>query len=647
MAEKTKAPINTPQDSKKGTGPKRPGVPGMPAMKPTQRSWFFYVLVALLAFGFFYSLSADANTADERSFSEVVGLINEGQVKEITVVGDRLDVVLNDETEVVSRRDSFEGLTETFANLGVDVTQIQVNYDDPAKEARLFQLFINFGPIILILFIIMFMFSRARGGAGGDVFSFGKSKARLFSKDTPQTKFTDVGGADEAKHELEEVVDFLKNPEKYRKLGARIPKGVLLVGPAGTGKTLLARAIAGEAEVPFFSIAGSEFMEMLVGVGASRVRDLFQTAKSSAPALIFIDEVESIGRQRGYGVGGGHDEREQTLNQILVEMDGFESNANVIVLAATNRPDLLDPALVRAGRFDRRVVVGLPDIDGRKKIIEIHMKGKPLADDVKVDALARRTVGYSGADLESMLNEAAIMAAGEGEKKINRRHLEEAATKVKLGPEKKRMQSEEARTMTAYHEAGHAIVMHELPTTDPVHLISIISRGMALGFTLAPPTSDRYNETKERLEDMIASFMGGRAAEELVYGKFTTGASDDLDKATQVARDMVTEYGMSALGPISFRSYGDEPSFYRAGTDMKISPQLLEKIDAEVQRILDEAYDKALSILKAHRAQLDEVTEQLVKDETMRAEEFEAIMGGAKEGKEASSGKGVVIGPEA
>ncbi len=613
-----------------------------------ERSLFFYFLISLLLLGFIFSMTPQDPTPEE-PFSRVASLIKEGQVEEIMVTGDQLQIKLKDGSSIKSRRDSVEGLTETFNNLGVDIGGVKIIYDDPAKNSFVKDVLLTFGPVLLIIVLFSIIF-RSAGRGGADVFSFGKSRARMFNKDNPQVKFANVGGADEAKHELEEVVDFLRNPGKYRKLGARIPKGVLLVGPAGTGKTLLARAIAGEAEVPFFSIAGSEFMEMLVGVGASRVRDLFKNAKENAPALIFIDEVESIGRQRGYGVGGGHDEREQTLNQILVEMDGFEPNTNVIVLAATNRPDLLDPALIRAGRFDRRVMVGLPDIEGRTQIIGIHMKGKPFHQDVSAEAIARRTVGFSGADLENMLNEAAILAASGGKKEIDRHDIDEAATKVKLGPEKKRMQSDEARKLTACHEAGHAVVMHLLPTTDPVHTVSIISRGMALGFTLAPPSVDRYNETKERLEDMITSYMGGRVAEEMVCGEQSVGASDDLDKATEIAKAMVTEYGMSSLGPISFKSYNEEGmyGYLVSGPSNKISEELMAKVDSEISQILHQAYDKAKKLLKGNTATLDQVIAYLLQHETLDADEFEKIMGGEKKVKGGvPRSEGVVIAPEA
>ncbi|MEK7518178.1 MAG: ATP-dependent zinc metalloprotease FtsH, partial [Patescibacteria group bacterium] len=457
-----------------------------------------------------------------------------------------------------------------------------------------------------------------------NIFSFGRSRAKLFSKDTPHISFADVAGVDEAKQELTEIVDFLKNPGKYKAVGARTPKGVLMVGPSGTGKTLLARATAGEANVPFFSMAGSEFMEMLVGVGASRVRDLFDTAKKAQPAIIFIDEVDAIGRQRGIGIMGGHDEREQTLNQILVEMDGFTPNEQLIVMAATNRPDVLDPALVRPGRFDRRVVLDMPDIVGRQAILAIHARGKPFAAGVDWQKVAKRTVGFSGADLENMLNEAAILAARLGKKAIDMRDIEEAATKVKLGPEKKRLQSDDDRKMTAYHEAGHALVSWHMPHMDPVHRISIVSRGLSLGHTMMEPT-EHIHETKTRLLEQVSVMLGGRAAESLVFNEMTTGASDDIAKATEVARTMVVEYGMSELGPINLD--GERRPFYE---QKNISPDMASQIDEQVKKITDVAYKTATAILTKLRSKLDLLAEELLKKETIEAGNFVTLLGPKK-----------------
>ena len=485
----------------------------------------------------------------------------------------------------------------------------------------------TFLPLGIIILFFFFIFRQAREGASS-VFSFGQSRAKQFSSDMPKVTFADVAGVDEAKQELQEVVDFLKHPQKYKAIGARTPKGVLLIGPAGTGKTLLARAVAGEAGVPFFSVAGSEFMEMLVGVGAARVRDLFGQAKKGAPAIIFIDEIESIGRQRGMGFSGGHDEREQTLNQILIEMDGFTPNDNVMVMAATNRPDLLDSALTRPGRFDRTVSLDLPDIEGRKAIIKIHKKGKPFAKEADDERLATRTVGFSGADLANMLNEAAILAARTNRKEINNVDLEEAATKVKLGPQRRRMQSQEEKRLTAYHEAGHAIVAHFSPHVDPVHRISIVARGMSGGHTLVPPSIDRYTETKQRLLERIATLMGGRAAEDIVSGEYTTGAASDLEIASGIAREMVTQFGMSDLGPTIFTprpQFGVWPGF--PGEATQISPEVAAKVDREVSKIIDAGYKQAKEILIKHRKDVDKVAETLLEKETLERDQFEKLVG--------------------
>ncbi|PIR58864.1 MAG: cell division protein FtsH [Candidatus Pacebacteria bacterium CG10_big_fil_rev_8_21_14_0_10_56_10] len=491
------------------------------------------------------------------------------------------------------------------------------------------ELLLNILPILLMVVFFLFLFRQARSGAG-DMMGFGRSKAKMFIKGKQDVKFADVGGMDEAKQELEEIVDFLKNPKKYTKVGARTPKGVLLVGPSGTGKTLLARAVAGEANVQFLSIAGSEFMEMLVGVGASRARDLFQTAKKLAPSIIFIDEVDAIGRMRGQGSMGGHDEREQTLNQILVEMDGFTQNDNVVVMAATNRGDMLDPALVRPGRFDRRVMVNLPDLEERKFILKIHAKGKPFTDEVNWDRVAKRTVGFSGADLENMLNEAAIGVARENRSQVTMEDIEEASLKVKLGPSKKRLRDDYERKMTAYHEAGHAIVAHSSPHADPVHRISIVSRGRALGFTLTPPEKDKVQTTRSELLDDIAVLMGGRAAEELIFNELTAGASSDIDQATRVARSMVTEYGMSKLGAVNLTPQYDSTYNRVIGSPSTVSDRLQERVDGEVSSIIHEAKDRALSILKKYQQKLDLVSQKLLELETLDGDQFAKLMGFTK-----------------
>lgn len=473
------------------------------------------------------------------------------------------------------------------------------------------------------------------------MFGIGKSKAKLFSKGKQNVKFKDVAGVDEAKKELEEVVDFLKNPKKYRDLGARTPKGVLLTGPSGVGKTLMARAVAGEAGVPFFSMAGSEFMEMLVGVGASRVRDLFDTAKKASPAIIFIDEIDAIGRTRGVGGGmGGHDEREQTLNQILVEMDGFTQTDNVIVIAATNRPDVLDPALVRPGRFDRRVNLDLPDIAGRKAIMEIHRIGKPFAKNLNWDKVSERTVGFSGADLENMLNEAAILAARDERKEILMVDIEEAAMKVKMGPEKRRLQSNLERKMTAYHEAGHALVGHLLPGTDPIHRLSIVSRGMALGFTMSRPKTDKYQQTQTELKDEIAMSLGGRAAEKIVFNELTAGAASDIERATMLARRMVVDFGMSDLGPIAMGQMSETNSWgFSYGDSVRLSEATQSKVDSEIKKLVDAGLKTAEKVITGNRKVLDKIVTRLMKVETLEQEEFEKIVGKPKAGIETKNEK--------
>src|SRR3990170_7750880 len=522
MAKNSK---DTQQAKPQDKGIKAPQIPRVSIPKIGKKSsWRGFVIYAILGVLLFAFLTLTTNPAErfaqEKPLSEVISDIKEGKVEKIEVDGDKLNVGLKDTGQYVARKEEGQSFFSALEAAQVDPTKTTITVKDRTFSQVWVTILTTFLPLILIAVFFFFIFRQAREGASS-IFSFGQSRARQFTRDMSKVTFKDVAGVDEAKQELQEIVDFLKHPEKYRAIGARTPKGALLVGPAGTGKTLLARAVAGEAGVPFFSVAGSEFMEMLVGVGAARVRDLFNQAKKTAPAIIFVDEIESIGRMRGLGFSGGHDEREQTLNQILVEMDGFTPNDNVMVMAATNRPDLLDSALTRPGRFDRTVSLDLPDIEGRKAIIKIHKKGKPFAKDVDDNRSATRTVGYSGADLANMLNEAAILAARANRKEINNIDLEEAATKVKLGPQRRRMQSAEEKKLTAYHEAGHAIVAHFSPHVDPVHRISIVARGMTGGHTLVPPSIDRYTETKTRLLERIATLMGGRVAEELIFGEFT------------------------------------------------------------------------------------------------------------------------------
>ena len=483
-------------------------------------------------------------------------------------------------------------------------------------------------PILLLVFVMFFFLNQMQGG-NSKIMNFGKAKVKRMTRDQPRVTFKDVAGADEAIEELQEIKEFLANPAKFQALGAKIPKGVLLVGPPGTGKTLLARAVAGEAAVPFFSISGSDFVEMFVGVGASRVRDLFEQAKASNPCIIFMDEIDAVGRQRGAGLGGGHDEREQTLNQLLVEMDGFDIKDNVILIAATNRPDILDPALLRPGRFDRQIVVDRPDLKGRHGILKIHARGKPLTEDIDLEVLARRTPGFTGADLANLVNEAALLAARHGKKKIDMSELDEAIERVISGPERKsRIISDEEKRIIAYHEAGHALVGHVLPETDPIHKISIIARGQALGYTLALPTEDRFLTSKNQMLDQIAMMLGGRVAEEVSCGDITTGASNDIERATKIAKQMVTRFGMSEkLGP---QTFGDANHEVFLGRDFSAnadySPEVAYEIDKEVSRLIDESYAKARTILIDRKAQLDLMADVLIERETVDREELAALL---------------------
>ncbi len=588
-------------------------------------SWKNLLLYGFLIIFSLFVFSALSSPYEDRknvSLSEILNDVKKGQVTKIEVSGDKLSVNLKNGKLLQTVKESGTDVYTIFKNAGVPLGNTQVTVKDEALFNNWFNFLGAVLPVVLMIAFFYFIFRQARG-TQESIFSFGQSKAKLFNKDNPRVTFADVAGVDEAKQELTEIVDFLKSPVKYRAMGARTPKGVLMIGPAGTGKTLLARATAGEANVAFFSMAGSEFMEMLVGVGASRVRDLFNNAKKHQPAIIFIDEIDAIGRQRGGGLMGGHDEREQTLNQILVEMDGFNPNEHVIVMAATNRPDVLDPALVRPGRFDRRVALDLPDLNGRKAILAIHARGKPFAVDVDWTKAAKRTVGFSGADLENMLNEAAIFAARQNKKAIEMADLEEAATRVKLGPEKKRLQTELDRKMTAYHEAGHALVAWEMPHVDPIYRMSIVSRGMSLGHTMTEPV-DRVHETKLHLLEQIAVMMGGRAAESLVFDDITTGASDDIGKATQVARAMVTKFGMSELGPINL---DPDRNFYEPS---EVSPDMAARIDAAVKKITDEAYKQAIAVLTKLRTKLDSLAGELLTRETIEAEDFVKIIGPKK-----------------
>ena len=569
-----------------------------------------------------------AGSSNSVDISQLMNDIKGGKVDKVLIESNKVVVTYKDSTVKFSTKESVEGFSQLLKDSGIDPSTVKFSIADQSLAKSLGEAAGIIIPVILMGgFFYYIMRSQSKGAQ--DIFSFGRSRAKVFAKGKQNVTFADVAGVDEAKKELEELVDFLKFPAKYRKMGARTPKGALLVGPAGVGKTLLAKAVAGEAGVPFFSMAGSEFMEMLVGVGASRVRDLFGQAKAQAPAIIFIDEIDAIGRQRGRGMMGGHDEREQTLNQILVEMDGFTPNDNVVVLAATNRGDLLDPALLRPGRFDRRVMLDMPDKEGRLAILLIHARGKKLGKKIDWGRVADRTVGFSGADLENMLNEAAIGAARNEKTEITMSDIEESATKVKLGPAKKRLQSEEDKKITAYHEAGHGIVTHFLTKTDPVHRISIVARGMSLGHTLIPPAADRTHETRGRLLEQITAMLGGRAAEEVVFKEMTSGASNDIAQATKIAHAMVVEFGMSDLGPINL---GDDMGMGDFGQmewyeGAKNSQSFLEKIDTETKKILDTCYKDAVKLVKEHRKLLDKVGAALIEKETLDRDDFEKIVG--------------------
>ena len=600
------------------------------------KNGFVYLLILIAVVALFANFFSSGENPSRVSIQKVAEQVKAGQVEKVSISPDgRLLVTLRDGSsrKLVSRTGQGSDFLETMKNLGVTQEQInnvgEIVYEDPSPWADWLALLINYVPFLIIFGLLMLFMVRQAQTGNNQALSFGKSRARMFSGDKPTVTFDDVAGVEEAKHELQEVVEFLREPERFTALGARIPKGVLLVGAPGTGKTLLARAVAGEAGVPFFSISGSEFVEMFVGVGASRVRDLFDQAKRNSPCIVFVDEIDAVGRHRGAGLGGSHDEREQTLNQILVEMDGFDTDAKVIVLAATNRPDILDPALLRPGRFDRRVVLDRPDMNGRKAILEVHVRGKPLAPDVDLMALARQTPGFSGADIANVVNEAAILAARRGQKAIGMAHLQEAVERVIAGPERRsRLIRDDEKRIIAYHEAGHALVHASLPEADPPHKVSIIARGMALGYTLAPPQDDRYLQSKAKLEAEIAGMLAGRAAEELIFGDVTTGASDDLERATKMARVMVTQYGMSdKLGP---RTFGQKEELIFLGREISeqrdYSEKVAQEIDQEIREIIVRSYNRAMDILRTKRQKLEALASRLMERETLEGAELEALV---------------------
>ncbi len=585
-----------------------------------------YILIVLFALWLFVLLANRGGQGQQLSYSEFQSLLQQGQVQTATFLeGDqKVAGQLTDgrSYEVAYPSSDQEALTRQMRSEGV---RIEV---DPQKGSAIVGFLIQLVPVILIIGAFVWIMNQSQGG-GGRVMQFGKARAKMVTKDQPKTTFDDVAGVDEAIEELQEVKEYLQNPAKFQAMGAKIPRGVLLFGPPGTGKTLLARAVAGEAGVPFYSISGSDFVEMFVGVGAARVRDLFDQAKQNAPAIVFIDEIDAVGRHRGAGLGGGHDEREQTLNQLLVEMDGFDQRTAVILMAATNRPDILDPALLRPGRFDRHVTIDRPDLEGRKGILRVHARGKPFDQTVDLDTIARRTPGFTGADLANVVNEAALLAARWSKKAIGMKEVEEAIDRVLAGPERKsRVMNDREKRMIAYHESGHALVAHVLPNTDPVHKISVIARGRALGYTLTLPEEDKFLMTREELSDELAMLLGGRVAEELVFGDITTGAANDIERATKVARQMVTEYGMSdVLGPLTL---GQKQHEVFLGRDLAAQPdysdQVAFEIDSEVRRMIDEAHDEALDILQEHRAKLDEMAAILIDRETIDRDEVERIL---------------------
>ena len=584
---------------------------------------FLFILPAILSF-------LDLKGGESKvELSQALSDLKAEKINKVTIQEDKLVLDYKDGNIKYTTKEPTDSFTSLLEKVKLDPTKVNYTIADNSLIKAFGSVLGTVLPIALMIGAFYFIFKLQSRGAQ-DIFSFGRSKAKLFAKGKQDITFKDVAGVDDAKKELEEVVDFLKNPAKYRKIGARTPKGVLLFGPSGVGKTLLAKAVAGEANVPFFSMAGSEFMEMLVGVGASRVRDLFSNAKASAPSIIFIDEIDAIGRQRGRGLMGGHDEREQTLNQILVEMDGFTPNDNVLVMAATNRGDLLDPALLRPGRFDRRVTLDMPDKEGRLAILTIHAKRKKFGKGIDWLKIADRTVGFSGADLENMLNEAAITAARNGQDAIGMLDLEESATKVKLGPAKKKIQTQEDRNITAYHEAGHALVSHALPKTDPVQRISIVARGMSLGHTeISPESGDRTHETKTRLIQAITTMLGGRAAEQIVFNELTAGASNDIKVATKYAKAMVVDFGMSPLGPVNLGANSEMGDFGNMEwyEGPQISQAVQEKVDNEVSKIIESAYKEAAIIIKKNRKTLDAIVKKLLEKETLDKDEFEKIVG--------------------
>ncbi len=614
----------------------------------SRNSLVLFILLLSIVAVIFYSRS-DAIKPERLPFNEVAAKIQSGAIVRIVVDENELELIYADGTNAFSRKEPTKTTVEQLKDLGVTqsaltLPNLSLEIKEPSDLGTIISLITYILPALLVVGLIWLMMRQAQG-TNNQALSFGKSRARMFTGDQPTVTFEDVAGIEEAKEDLEEIVEFLEEPEKFISLGARIPKGVLLIGAPGTGKTLLAKAVSGEAGVPFFSISGSEFVEMFVGVGASRVRDLFDQAKRHSPCIVFVDEIDAVGRQRGAGLGGSHDEREQTLNQMLVEMDGFDTDTNVIIMAATNRPDILDPALLRPGRFDRRVILDQPDMRGREAILKVHSRGKPLEEAVDLSTIAKSTPGFVGADLENLVNEAAILSARRDKKTIGQDEFEESIERVIAGPERKsRLISQEEKLIVAYHEAGHAVVSHVIPESDPVHKVSIIARGMMGGFTLALPEDDRTLISRNKLLADMAYALGGRAAEELVFNDITSGASSDLERVTKMARSMVTRLGMSdELGPMV---YGQKEELVFLGREISeqrdYSESIAEKIDAEVRTLVQEAYARAKKILTEYRTALDNIAQYLVEEETIDRETFEKIFG--QPVKEKNSGTPLLAG---
>src|SRR5215813_4130288 len=608
-----------------------PGVErGSPHVRSSYKTIGLWVILIALFVCFFHIFNRNQDEVQEPTFTALLSKIEEKKVRQVNVRGNTYSGTFEDSKErfrtIGPPADSV--MLQKLRESGVDV-----KYEKEEQNNLWLTILGQWMPVVF-LFVFFVLFMRQLQGTGGKAMTFGKSKAKLLSESHNKVTFSDVAGIDECKEELEEIIAFLKDPKKFTKLGGRIPKGVLMMGPPGTGKTLLAKAVAGEAGVPFFSISGSDFVEMFVGVGASRVRDLFEQAKQASPCIVFMDEIDAVGRHRGAGLGGGHDEREQTLNQLLVEMDGFEMKDNIILIAATNRPDILDPALLRPGRFDRQIVVDRPDRNGRRKILEVHSKGKPLASAIDLDSLAAGTPGFTGADLRNLVNEAALLAARRGKKVIEQEELEEGIMRVIAGPEKKaRLLSEKEQRITAYHEMGHALVGHFLDNTDPVHKITIVSRGQALGLTISLPTEDRYLTTRKALLEQIAMTMGGRAAEEIVFNEITTGAANDIEKVTSTAKAMVMRFGMSEkLGPRVLGRNHDMPFLGReVGSEPDYSDEVAREIDDEVRRIIEEGHDIARKVLLEHIDDLHRLSQILIQRETIDRDQFERLLAGESE----------------